>query len=160
MSSSKPTDLLRLASAWYGVLLRMYPTRFRDRYATPMRETFEDRCRALQRRHGRVAVLAACVAATGEVLANSLGERLGRRSKRDAADRLSQASRSTGIGLLEPTLRDLRLAIRGLVKNPVFTVVATITLALGVGANTVNLASTKWTVIPAQAGIQLSVSEC
>jgi predicted permease len=119
------------AVAWYALLLRAYPATFRRQYGAQMSEVFEDRCRAIRRHHGRIAIMALCLGAVGEVLANSSKERIG------ALRRTRHATRKpASAGLFEAALTDVRFALRTFAKNPLFTVVATLTLCVGIGANT------------------------
>lgn len=119
MSPGRPDRLRRL----YRRLLGLYPREFRRLYARDLLQAFDDR-REEPRFRGVVG---------GLRLMTFLG--------RDFLMSLPMAYRQTrsrkGMdGMMNDVLRDLRFSVRMLLKNPMFTVAAVATLALGIGLNT------------------------
>lgn len=112
------------------VLLRFYPVEVRARHGDEMVEAYLTLVEASRRR----GVFHGIVAAVGGLIDLALG--IGRERRR-AARRGGNLQRGTrGDGVMDRMVQDLRLAVRGLMRQPLFALVAAGSLAIGIGANT------------------------
>jgi putative ABC transport system permease protein len=110
---------LATSERWLRILLRLYPVDFRDEMGDAVVNTYGERCRAALQTGGTFALLRVWLRACWDSVRNGLGERL-----RPAAS----WRRSGNWG------RDTEIAVRRLVRAPMFMAAMVGTLTIGLGA--------------------------
>jgi len=108
----------------YGALLWILPEAFRRRYAAEMRRMFEEQWAE----SGVLRRMVMVVRALRDIAWTALAVRL--------CPGHTLAPRRRGDGMTSGLAADLRLAVRGLRRRPGFTVMAAVTIGLGIGAMT------------------------
>ena len=132
----------------YRALLALYPSAFRDRYDDELLEAFDDRRTELRFR-GIFGGMRLVVFLLRD-LARSLPM-----TQRHRFTPQPIAHRPPSVeGIMGDFVRDLKYSIRMLIKNPVFTIAAVTTLALGIGLNAATFSAVSGLLLRPLAGTE------
>jgi MacB-like periplasmic core domain len=125
---------------FHDLLLLSYPPRLRGRNGAEMRRLFLERVQEARADGGVPAVVWLWVRTIIDFAVNAIPERKGEFRERRVLRGTPGATTLRGPGGweggMESFLKDLRHGLRTLTKNPTFTVIAFVTIGLGIGAST------------------------
>jgi putative ABC transport system permease protein len=127
-------------------LLYLFPAGFRARYGHELADLLEEQAREVRRRNGWIGVLRMWVFQGTDLVRSGIAERQAERQARREArgggvarppgPGLPTMPQRRGEGMLAATVPELKQAFRALLRTPGFTVLAILTMALGIGATT------------------------